>query len=315
MNSIIFDTNVLRKILENENAYRDIMKKLQDRYEFKISSFTFVEIVRQIIKNENDVEQLMNLFVSYKINCIEFENYKLIEDPKFTYDKFKLMKYDNRIRYFDSINNRNNEFICMFFALFLEFILYALVILLDNEHNSNESEIDYLKYINENFENFKNKFLDVYSNGNKIRIKNQFNILLYEELKKIKSEQFDINKEKLSIILEQFRDNKENLTEVFKYHDNEAENIKKKFFNIYYENGIQYFFKSYTSIFQEYIKSLLNKIIIKGGKVDENDIVDCLILNTVKSKEEILLTNDEKIRSFLQEKNMWHEDIFKKFFL
>ena len=124
MNSIIFDTNVLRKILENENAYRDIMKKLQDRYEFKISSFTFVEIVRQIIKNENDVEQLMNLFVSYKINCIEFENYKLIEDPKFTYDKFKLMKYDNRIRYFDSINNRNNEFICMFFALFLEFILH-----------------------------------------------------------------------------------------------------------------------------------------------------------------------------------------------
>lgn len=315
MISIIFDTNVLRRILENENDYKDIMKKLQNSYEFKISSFTFVEIVRQIIEDKSTIERLMNLLISYKINCKEFRNYKIIEDPNFTYKKFKLMECNKRENYFNIINNKNNEFICLFLALFLECILYALVILLDNNYNSNKNELDYLKYLNKNFENFKNKFLNVYCNSNKVRIKNQFSILMYEELEKIYNGRLDINKEKLYTKLEQFKNNKKDLTQIFTVYNKEYNNLRKTFFDIYYENGIHDFFKNYTLIFQEYIKCLFEKIIVKCGKVDENDIVDCLILNSIDENEkDILLTNDEDVQNFLKRKEMWYEDIFRHFF-
>lgn len=306
---IIFDTNYINKILSDKDKYCSVLKELRNDYLFSINIGTFVEIIKQRIKNQSKFEEILNLFEDFQFAIGEFRNFKCIEDTRFSFQNFKQMSKKQRKKFFDQIYTNYYNFVCNFITIFLEWILYALLLLVKEEL---KSDFEYKKYLEKQSKKFQKDFLKSYYNKKELKIKEKFNKLVYIELKKLNHIKIKLNKELLNSILENY--NQTNLMNVFKANKKSEKDIQKKFVELFYEKEIKPYTDLFNNeIFSKYIKKLFEKIIVRCGKLEGNDITDSLIVSSVNNKDYILLTDDQRIQKFLKEEMLYKEDIYIKF--
>ena len=195
---IVFDTNYLNKILDKYEQYKSVLDELHEEYEFTINIGTFVEIIAKRINNQKKFEEILNLIIECQFNVGEFRNNHCIDGRKFTMYMFKDMKKSDRKKCFKEIYEKYYIFQCKFIAEFLKNVLYLLVILLSNKELEN---IEYKNYLKCNLNNFSDKLYKCYDKKSDLKIKDKFNEIIYEELKKVLHMGFDINEELLRDIL------------------------------------------------------------------------------------------------------------------
>lgn len=310
MRYIIFDTNYINKILTNKNKFLNILENLKQDYLFSINIVTFVEIVNQKINSQKNFVELIDMLNKYNFYIGEFINYKCIEDENFSFYKFKQIKKIDRKQYFYKIKESYYNFSCKFVTLFLEWILYALVLLLSENLSENK---EYKSYLNTKFPKFKEQFTKLYYTKG-LKIKDKFNIIVYDELKKIKNSNIKVNLELLNNILNYYNKDEKELMNVFKANNRNQEEIRDNFVEGFYNVEIVPFLTQFHNhIFEEYIKYLFDKILKMCGKLDGNDISDALIVSCVNNKNYILLTEDKKILKFLKQQNLYNSEIYDIF--
>lgn len=310
MGYIIFDTNYINKILKNKNKFFNILEDLKQDYLFSISIVTFVEIVDQKINNQKNFEELIDMLNKYNFYIGEFINYECINDEKFSFYNFKQMKKIDRKQYFYKIKKSYYNFLCKFIAAFLEWILYALVLLISENLSQNE---EYKCYLNKKSPKFKEQFIKLYDTKG-LKIKDKFNIIVYDELKKIKNSNIKVNLELLNNILNYYNQNEKELMNIFKANNRNQKEIRDKFVEGFYNIKIVPFLSQFQNdIFEKYIKDLFDKIFKRCGKLDGNDISDALIVSCVNNKNYILLTKDNKILKFLKQQDLYNSKIYDIF--
>ena len=219
------------------------------------------------------------------------------------------MSKKQRKKFFAEIYTNYYNFVCNFITIFLEWILYALLLLIKEDL---KNDFEYKKYLEKQSKKFQKDFLKSYYNKKELKIKDKFNKLVYIELKKLNHIKIKLNKELLNSILENY--NQTNLMNIFKANKKSEKDIQKQFVELFYEKEIKPYIDLFNNeIFSKYIKNLFEKIIIRCGKLEGNDITDTLIISSVNNKDYILLTDDQKIQKFLKEEMLYKEDIYIKF--
>ena len=309
---IIFDTNYINIILNNRDRYRKLLENISKEYRISINIVTFVELVRQHINNTIKFNEMMDFFIINQIYISEFKINKCILDEKFSFYKFKEFKSKtDRKKYFRNINYRYIEFISKFISLNWEWCVYLLfIVLVDN----NLYYIRYMEYLNKKSFIVKDKFINLLQEKRKNkRIKDAFIEEIYKELKILKNNNIISNKETVEMLINSFIENPNTAQSLF-YASKKEKNIRNEIVEIFLKHEIKPFMdeKFNNKIFEKYIREIFEKIVIREGKMDPNDIADALIVSTMKEKD-IIITNDKKVVKFLKKENLYNEDIYMKF--
>lgn len=312
---IVFDTNYLNKILDKREQYKNVLDELYNEYEFTINIGTFVEIIAQRINNQSKFEEILNLIIEYQFNIGEFKNNHCIDGRKFTMYMFKDMEKVERKECFKEIYEKYYIFHCQFISKFLKNVLYLLVILLSNKELEN---IEYKNYLKRNLKNFSEKFFMCYTKKSELKVKDKFNQIIYEELKKVLHMGFDIDEVLLRNILKNV--DFTNIMNVFRANTKKEKEIRENVINLYYNNEIKTELNLLkNNKFEKYVYELYRKIFINCGKLNGNDITDALIIASSNINDEniiekyIILTEDVTMQNFLKEKNEYNEEIYDKF--
>ena len=307
---IVFDTNYINKILKHYDLYKPILQNLSTKYKFSINIVTFIEIVNQKINNDKFFNILLDFLITNEVWVCEFRGIKFSDDPKINYFKFKDKTKVERKKYFNKIKSRYNDFISALTTTYLIWIIHAIELLLIQQTTDEE----YQKYLLSRFERYKKVFNKALS-SKKARIKDKFEEIIYEEIKKIKNNNTNIDLNQINQILELYKSKEFRMIEIFKASDKEQEKIKKDFIDYFYNKEVQPYLENFANdIFIKYMKTIFLKLIDRCGKMNPNDLADALILaNTKNSDEYVLLTNDEAIIKFLKSENLYDEELYNMF--
>lgn len=306
---IVFDTNYINKILKDYDLYKNILKDLSSKYRFSINIVTFIEIINQKINNDKIFNFLIEFLITNEVYVGEFRGIKFTDDSKINYYKFRNKTKAERKKYFSKIKDRYNDFISELTVNYLIWILYAMELLLTQKIRDE----DYKKYLLRRFERYKRMFSNAFA-SKKIRIKDRFEEILYEEIKRLKNNNTNIDVNQINQILELYKSKKIKMIEIFRASNKEEEKIKKDFIDYFFKNEVQPFLKIFANqVFIKYMEKLFLKMIDRCGKMDPNDLADALILSNINTDEYVLLTNDEKIIKFLKLENLFDEDLYNTF--
>lgn len=302
---LIFDTNYINSILNDKAKYYPKLTGLKIDNTFSISVITFVEIVQQRIKNQKAFNELMDLLINFEFNIADFVNYRIIrEEFKFYFEKFKKMDKRERKSYFNQIKENKDNLECDFIVVILEWVLYALNILIKENL---KQDIEYKKYLENQATKFFKRLKKLFGITKCKKIKDEFNSIVYEELKKIRVKDNNINRELINDIIKEYDCKKTEITGIFKASKGQGI-IQNDFIIMYYNVEIEPFLKRFNNKkFSKYIKIVFEKIVARGGKLQANDIADLLIIATVDYSDNILISNDEKINDFLKEEKIYYK--------
>lgn len=307
---LVFDTNYINIILNNKNNINRVTE-LQKDYDILINIATLVELVEQRINNKNMIFELMDFLNSAEIYVGDFKYYKCIEDKYFSFINFKIDCKKDRKKYFEPIRDKYYSFLCKFISVYLEWVLYALMELISEDLGGN---YEYMEYLNKKSLSFQKIFRKLY-NQSKIKVKDKFNEIIYDELKKMRNSNMSLNKELLEEIIRVFRNNEKNVMSVFHAETAVTKKAREEFVDYFFINEVKPFLdKNFNNtVFEKYIKNILQKLIIREGKMDPNDISDALILSSLDNNRGILVTNDKKMVKFLKENQLYNEKIYNMF--
>lgn len=308
--NIVFDTNYLNLILNNKSKSDKILEEIKKQYSLSINIATFVEVVQQKINNKEKFYELVDFLIDNNVYIGDFRYNKCIEEKNFSFYNLKIDIKKDRKEYFYPIKNNYYNFLCRFVSLYLEWILYALMLLLSESLTENK---EYKKYLNNKSIYFQKEFRKLYDQT-KVKIKDRFNQIVYSELKKIKHFGFNINNELLEEAIVAFNGDEEHIMDIFHTDSKISKKTRQDFVEAFFQKEMKPLLDTRFNniIFEEYIKTIFEKLIVRNGKLNPNDISDALILSSADNNYSIV-TNDGNMQKFLKDKGFYNKAIYDKF--
>lgn len=313
MKTIVFDTNYINKIVDNEVDYYNILDSIKADYRFGINIATFVEVLHQSINKEKRYIKIMNLFNKYDLYVGDFIEHRCIENVEsFSFELLMNMSKNDRKQYFYKIMEMYYELVCKIITFYMEWVMILIFLGVTNSIDDTDKYIKYLEKKSKKYcEEFQKKFR---KDNHNIKIKDFFNDCVYTEMKKIKNMGYKIDNIKLNEYIRYFNDRKSELMKIFEVNSQEDKNTRDSILKNVYDKEIKPFLDSRFNdeLFEEYLKSIFFKITVNCGKMNANDISDALIIYGLED-DDILITNDNRIIKFLKEKNKYNDNLYQIF--